>query len=62
MLKIFLGKVKAPNYKIVPPPDGEVQVINVHEEVGDERSYTETHGNLVVLDVENPALCVRSSP
>ena len=62
MLKIFLGKAKAPNYRTVPPPDGEVQVINVHQQVGDERSCTETDGNSVALDVEHTALCVGSSP
>ncbi len=33
MLKVFLGKIKAPTYKLVPPPDGELQTINVDKEV-----------------------------
>jgi phenylalanyl-tRNA synthetase beta chain len=33
MLKIFLGKAESPQYKLVPPAEGEMQMINVHEEV-----------------------------
>ncbi len=33
MLNVFRGKVDVPNYKVVPPQDGELQVIHVHKEV-----------------------------
>lgn len=33
MLNIFRGKATAPNYRLVAPLDGELQVINVHKEV-----------------------------
>lgn len=34
MLNIFLGRTKAPSYRVVAPPDGEAQVITVQKEVG----------------------------
>ena len=33
MLSIFLGKRTSPNYRLVSPPNGELQVINVDKEV-----------------------------
>lgn len=33
MLKIFQGKTKSPNYRLVTPPDGKLQTITVKEEV-----------------------------
>ena len=35
MLKIFLGKIKAPHYRLAVPPDGQVQTITVQEEVSE---------------------------
>ena len=34
MLNIFRGKTPIPNYRLVAPPNGELQTITVHEEVG----------------------------
>ncbi|KAI9883670.1 MAG: hypothetical protein M1823_004552 [Watsoniomyces obsoletus] len=39
MLKAFLGKIKAPTYKLVPPPDGELQTIHVDKETTRIRQY-----------------------
>lgn len=33
MLNIFRGKTVAPNYRLVPPPSGELETITVHPEV-----------------------------
>lgn len=33
MLNIFRGKAVAPNYRLVPPPSGELETITVHPEV-----------------------------
>lgn len=33
MLEIFLGKRTSPDYRLVAPPKGELQVINVDKEV-----------------------------
>jgi hypothetical protein len=33
MLKIFQGKAKSPNYRLVAPADGKLQTITVKEEV-----------------------------
>ena len=33
MLNIFRGKTLSPNYRLVAPPNGELEVIMVHEEV-----------------------------
>lgn len=33
MLKIFQGKEKSPNYRLVAPADGKLQTITVKEEV-----------------------------
>lgn len=34
MLNIFLGRKPLPEYKLVPPPNGQLQEIIVKEEVG----------------------------
>jgi len=34
MLNIFRGKKPIPNYRLVAPPDGDLQTLIVHEEVG----------------------------
>lgn len=39
MLKIFLGKIKAPHYRLAVPPDGQVQTITVQEETSRVRPY-----------------------
>ncbi|KAL9121471.1 MAG: hypothetical protein Q9187_001973 [Circinaria calcarea] len=39
MLNIFRGKRSSPNYRLVPPPDGELQTITVHEETSQVRPY-----------------------
>ena len=33
MLNIFLGRKPSPQYRLVAPPDGELQSITVHEQV-----------------------------
>lgn len=33
MLNIFRGKAASPNYRLVVPPDGQLQSITVHEDV-----------------------------
>ena len=38
MLKIFRGKMRSPNYQLVAPPNGELEVIKVHEEVSKSKS------------------------
>ena len=35
MLNIFRGKRSSPNYRLIPPSDGELETITVHEEVGE---------------------------
>ncbi|KAI9795160.1 MAG: phenylalanine--tRNA ligase subunit beta [Peltula sp. TS41687] len=38
-LNVFLGRSKSPDYRIIAPPDGEVQVITVHKETSQIRPY-----------------------
>lgn len=33
MLNIFRGKQTSPNYRLVPPPSGELEVLTCHESV-----------------------------
>ena len=33
MLNIFRGKRTSPNYRLVPPPSGELEVLTCHESV-----------------------------
>ncbi|KAI9837967.1 MAG: hypothetical protein M1819_006121 [Sarea resinae] len=39
MLNIFRGKTPSPNYRLVAPPNGELQTITVHEETSKIRPY-----------------------
>ncbi|MCJ1307091.1 phenylalanine--tRNA ligase subunit beta [Agyrium rufum] len=39
MLNIFRGKVAAPNYKVVPPKNGKMETITVHEATSQIRPY-----------------------
>ena len=60
MLNIFRGKMLSPNYRLVAPPNGEMEMITVHEEVSKVVTLGITNPNLV-LDIANPAICVWSS-
>ena len=33
MLKIFLGKIDPPTYRLVAPPSGKLETVTVHEQV-----------------------------
>ncbi|KAI9720817.1 MAG: hypothetical protein M1812_002656 [Candelaria pacifica] len=39
MLNIFRGKTESPNYRLIAPPDGELQSITVHQETSRIRPY-----------------------
>ena len=39
MLNIFLGRKSSPNYRLVAPPNGELEAITVHEEVRNPKFY-----------------------
>ena len=38
MLNIFRGKTVSPNYRLVPPQGGELEVLFCHESVGSGKS------------------------
>ncbi|KAI9817736.1 MAG: phenylalanine--tRNA ligase subunit beta [Phylliscum demangeonii] len=38
-LNIFFGRIKAPNYRVVDPADGQLQLITVHKETSTIRPY-----------------------
>lgn len=39
MLNVFLGRKKFPDYRLVPPPNGELQKIIVKEDVRKSRFF-----------------------
>ena len=43
MLNIFRGKTISPNYRLVAPPNGEMQVITVYEEVSRDNGLFKGH-------------------
>ena len=58
MLNIFRGKKPIPNYRLVAPPNGELQTITVHEEVRWSGSPRWLVSLIDALDVEDTAICL----
>lgn len=46
-LNIFLGRASIPNYRLVAPAGGELQVMNVDKEVG---RYTRARSSVLLTD------------
>ena len=60
MLNIFRGKQTSPNYRLVPPPGGELEVLTCHESVSNYMWSKSSASLRRLTDDESPSLCVRS--
>ncbi len=59
MLNIFRGKTESPNYRLIAPPDGELQSITVDQEVRPLHTSDYPRSLTTCSDFSDKTICIR---
>ena len=60
MLNIFRGKATSPDYRLIPPPDGKLEVLTCHESVCQTTVEPQLARTENDPDIESQTLRIRS--